>query len=66
MIANGSGNRSEKAGMHPACDPRVIENLRFMNEFFKARFAVLDADEETHQFIMKHEEFDEVDKLCQA
>lgn len=40
--------------------------LRFMNEFFKANHKYLAGNPEIKQYVRSHEEFDEVEKLCQA
>lgn len=45
---------------------RLKKYLRFMNEFFKANFDYLFENKTIQDFMIEHEEFDEVEKLCQA
>jgi len=50
----------------PVSDPMILSHLKFLNEFFKANAEYLLADETIKEFILNHQEFDEVEKLCQA
>jgi len=40
--------------------------LQFLNEFFKENVDYLFKNKKIQEFVIEHQEFDEVDKLCQA
>lgn len=44
----------------------VLDKLQFMNQFFKDNLDYLFKSKEIQEFVMNHQEFDEVETLCQA
>jgi bifunctional ADP-heptose synthase (sugar kinase/adenylyltransferase) len=68
-IRNDSGNHSKKK---TELDSRQAENamlkdkLRFLNAFFKDNLDYLFQSKKIQDFVINHQEFDEVDTLCQA
>ena len=49
-----------------AAKEELKRKLRFMNDFFKNNFDYLFQNKTIQDFMVNHEEFDEVEKLCQA
>jgi len=58
--------RASPAAPGSTCDPRVLADLRFLNEFFKENIDHLFKSKKIQEFVVNHAEFDEVEKLCQA